>query len=174
MDLGGVGKGIALEKLGNLLGGKGIRNALVSLGGSSILALGKPPGEYGWVIGLAASPTHSRDAHIQLRDRCLTTSGTTTGISTAKNRYGHIIHPASATPIPTGIRVSVVTRNPLLGEVIATAWPLMDDPHRSSIMQRYPGISIIEFPPGGGLAEFPGPIPGLRFKNNYGRVSLRV
>ncbi len=50
IDPGGIGKGYAVDRMVEILRRKGIRIGLVSASGSSIYALGKPPGEDGWHI----------------------------------------------------------------------------------------------------------------------------
>ena len=48
LDLGGIAKGYALDRIEPLLRGARIDGALVSFGQSSIIALGTPPGDDGW------------------------------------------------------------------------------------------------------------------------------
>ena len=50
LDPGGIGKGYAVDKIVDILRAAGIRSALVSAAGSSIYALGAPPGEKGWTL----------------------------------------------------------------------------------------------------------------------------
>ena len=50
IDLGGVGKGYAVDRMIEVLRREGVRSALVNFGGSSIAALGPPPAEPGWPV----------------------------------------------------------------------------------------------------------------------------
>src|SRR6202020_3512169 len=52
LDLGAIGKGYAVDRAGEMLHSSGIRNALIDSGGSTILALGSPPGQRGWLVHL--------------------------------------------------------------------------------------------------------------------------
>src|SRR5690348_15933198 len=52
IDLGAIGKGYAVDRAGELLQDSGIRNALINSGGSTILAIGSPPGQSGWLVHL--------------------------------------------------------------------------------------------------------------------------
>ena len=47
LDLGGIGKGYAVDRVVDLLRRRGIASALVNLGGSSVYGLGAPPGTRG-------------------------------------------------------------------------------------------------------------------------------
>jgi thiamine biosynthesis lipoprotein len=53
LDLGAIGKGYAVERMVEVLRGHGIASALVYSGTSTIYALGSPPGEDGWAVGIA-------------------------------------------------------------------------------------------------------------------------
>ncbi|MDE0840236.1 MAG: FAD:protein FMN transferase, partial [Kiritimatiellae bacterium] len=50
LDLGGIGKGHALDRMIDMLGEWGIENALVSAGGSTVLSVGRNGAEE-WAIG---------------------------------------------------------------------------------------------------------------------------
>ena len=48
LDLGGIGKGYAVDRVVELLRRRGVASALVNLGGSSVYGLGAPPGGDAW------------------------------------------------------------------------------------------------------------------------------
>src|SRR4051812_23454281 len=52
LDPGGIGKGYAVDRMVDILRRDGITSALVSASGSSIYALGAPPGESGWKVDI--------------------------------------------------------------------------------------------------------------------------
>ena len=79
IDLGGIGKGFALDELRKLLLDWGAEGALLSSGASTLLAFGPA----GWPIDLAGAKAATR---ITLRDGALSASGT--GI-----QGSHIVHP---------------------------------------------------------------------------------
>jgi len=103
IDLSGYIKGYALRKIKELLIRYEIDNALINLGNSSILAMGNHPCGEGWKL---ESTT--------LFNECLTTSGNTSG-------HLHIIDPVSGNYVQPAKPVSVVTVDPVLGEVFSTA-----------------------------------------------------
>ncbi len=92
LDLSGILKGYALERLRRLLPAMGINDALVNLGNSSILSLGNNPSDI--------APGH-----------CLTTSGN----ATAARR--HIRNPLTGTFVTGARTVSVTTADAVDGEI---------------------------------------------------------
>src|SRR5229473_2969752 len=50
LDPGGIGKGYAVDRMVEILRNDGITTALISAAGSSMYALGAPPGEPGWKV----------------------------------------------------------------------------------------------------------------------------
>lgn len=94
LDLSGILKGYALERLRNLLPSFGITDALINLGNSSILSLGENPSDI---------PS----------GQCLTTSGN----ATANRR--HIINPLTGQFITGQRTISVVTPNAIDGEILS-------------------------------------------------------
>src|SRR5499425_3564391 len=52
LDLGAIGKGYAVDRVAGLLKARGIRRAYIDAGGSTIYALGAPPGANAWPVSL--------------------------------------------------------------------------------------------------------------------------
>ena len=92
IDLGGFGKGYAVDQLAELLREWSIDGALIHGGSSSVLALGAPPGTGGWPLTLSHPANRKMAlAHLDLRDRALSGSGLEKG--------PHIIDPRSGRPV---------------------------------------------------------------------------
>ncbi len=72
IDLGGIGKGYAVDRAMAILEAAGIRHALVNAGTSSIAAIGAPPGKDGWPVLLGGAG--SREQVLLLRDNSVSTS----------------------------------------------------------------------------------------------------
>lgn len=108
LDLGAVGKGYAVERAGEMLRSSGIRNALINSGGSTILALGSPPGQPGWLVRLR-DPSHKVDPYVILKDQSVSTSEQTAVSLLGPESAGHIIDPATGRPVETQFAVSVIT-----------------------------------------------------------------
>jgi len=107
VDLGGIGKGYAVDRVAEMLRAAGVAAALVNFGGSSISAVGAPPGKIGWEIAVQDGEKRLRGT-IRLRDGALSTSGSMGRWWTIEGKkYGHLINPISGTPI-TEMRTAMV------------------------------------------------------------------
>ena len=143
LDLGAVGKGIALDAVTTELRRRGVRCAFLSFGESSIATIGCHPSGQPWPVGVADLFDPSRALHcFPLSDRSLSTSGNRVGQATS---HGHTVRPADGVPI-TGYRtLSVAASSALESEVISTALLAAPEDARSRIAAAYPGASAIEF-----------------------------
>jgi thiamine biosynthesis lipoprotein len=110
LDPGGIGKGYAVDRMVETLQRDGIRAAFVSAGGSSIYALGAPPGEDGWPIELNDGGRSSIPAAtVCLRDESLSTSGSYEKFFVADGkRWSHIMDPRTGNPATGMLSVSVI------------------------------------------------------------------
>jgi thiamine biosynthesis lipoprotein len=92
LDLGGIGKGYAVDRVADLLEEWGIPQALVHGGFSSVLALEPPPGADGWSLTLSAPGPGEQPvlARISARQKALSASGTQKG--------DHIVDPRTGRP----------------------------------------------------------------------------
>jgi len=99
IDPGGIAKGFAVDRVVEILRAAGVTGALINFGGSSIYALGSPPGEKGWALGIKG-PDDRIVGAIHLRDQAVSTSGSMGRYwEIAGNRYGHLINPKSGLPV---------------------------------------------------------------------------
>src|SRR6185312_16972421 len=98
-----------VDRMVDVLRKDGIPAALVSAGGSSIYALGAPPGKKGWCIDLEKPPNSSGPAQsVTLRDESLSTSGNYEKFFyAAGKRWSHIMDPRTGYPSRGVISVSV-------------------------------------------------------------------
>src|SRR5437868_10951780 len=61
LDLGGIGKGYAVDRVAALLREGGVRAALIDAGGSTLYAIGAPPGKLGWRLRVTKGRPHRED-----------------------------------------------------------------------------------------------------------------
>ena len=95
VDLGGIAKGWALDRMLPLLRARGIERALLDFGQSSVWALGAPPGAAGWRL-LARGPDESALGVLTLVDQALSISGSLgQWVEIGGRRYGHVLDPRS-------------------------------------------------------------------------------
>jgi thiamine biosynthesis lipoprotein len=100
VDLGGVGKGIAVDAALSVLRAAGSRSALVNLGGS-IGVLGPPPWDAaGWPVGIAdpARPGSVCGTFSLAAGHVATSGVTERWVDTAAGRKHHLLDPATGEP----------------------------------------------------------------------------
>jgi thiamine biosynthesis lipoprotein len=110
LDPGGIGKGYAVDRMAEILRREGVRAALISAAGSSIYALGTPPGENGWRLDIKDPRNLSRAAQsVTLRDESLSTSGSYEKSFYADGKlWSHIMDPRTGYPSQGMLSVSVI------------------------------------------------------------------
>ena len=114
-DLGGIGKGYALDEISDYLADTGIPNALVSVGGSSVLASGKNIAGNLWSVGIKdpANPDSERPCgFISASDKIISVSGGYERfIKIGDINYTHIIDPSTGYPADNDLLCVVVVMN---------------------------------------------------------------
>jgi thiamine biosynthesis lipoprotein len=117
LDLGGIGKGFALDRMAALLGDWDIESGLLAASTSTLLALQAAPGEAGWPI--AFGPDH--DLHrAKLADRALSGSG-------AAAKGSHIIDPRTGHPVQNRFRAWAGASTAALADALSTAFMVMSE-----------------------------------------------
>jgi thiamine biosynthesis lipoprotein len=110
IDPGGIGKGYAVDRMVEVLRKQKIKIALVSASGSSIYAMGAPPGEAGWKISIRDPRDETKTVEdVMLKDESLSTSGSYEKFFEADGKiYAHIMDPRTGYPAPGMLSVSIV------------------------------------------------------------------
>lgn len=123
VDLGGVGKGYALDRVAALLRRQGVEAALVGLGTSTFYALGAPPDADGWLIRVPSPVADSATvAQIRLRNEALSTSGSSEQQFTLDGRtYSHLLDPRTGRPVQGRLQTTVVAPRATDSDVLSTA-----------------------------------------------------
>ncbi len=118
LDPGGIGKGYAVDRMAEILKGKGVETALISGGGSSIYAMGAPPGESGWNVKVRDPRDETKTAiEVFLKNESMSTSGSYEKFFMAEGRmYSHIMDPRTGYPAEGMIAVSVIAPKTLDSE----------------------------------------------------------
>lgn len=99
IDLGGIGKGYAVDRIVSMMRKSGVDRALLNFGGSSIYALGSPPKENSWKINMRGTDEKFIGI-LHLKDQALSTSGSMGRYwKIAGKRYGHLINPKDGLPV---------------------------------------------------------------------------
>jgi thiamine biosynthesis lipoprotein len=128
-NLGGIGKGYAIDRALRLVRRQfGIRCALMQGGQSSLAAIGAPPGEpRGWPVAIG-DPLHEGQtlATVHLRDRAMGTSGSANQFFIQDGRrYGHILDPRTGWPALGVYSASAVAPTAAEADALSTAFYVM-------------------------------------------------
>jgi thiamine biosynthesis lipoprotein len=118
IDLGGIGKGYAVDRIAELLREWSINTALISGGYSSVLALGSPLGTKGWPLTLS-NPANRKQtlARLYFQGKSLSASGLQKG--------RHIIDPRSAQPVADKLAIWASAADAATADALSTAFMVM-------------------------------------------------
>lgn len=127
IDPGGVGKGYAVGRVVETLRKAGIESGLISAGGSSIHAIGTPPGEPGWKVDIRDPKDETKVvAEVVLKNESLATSGNYEKFFVADGKlYSHIMDPRTGFPAQGMLSVSVISPSPLASEIWAKPYYIL-------------------------------------------------
>lgn len=143
LDLGGIAKGYALDRMLPLLREEGVAGALLSFGQSSVQALGAPPDAPGWRL-LLRSPGEGFAGTVVLRDRALSVSGSLGQWSQiAGQRFGHVLDPRSGWPLRERREALVLAPTGELGEVLSTALLVLGERDGIALVAHSPGCEAL-------------------------------
>ena len=145
IDLGGIGKGYALERIKHYCTENLISNALISFGDSSITTLGSHPHGVFWPIGMqhafsAGAPIHT----FRLNDSSMSTSGNSPNNRLKFGVNGHIFNPLTREFQKEPKTISVVTNSPIDAEVLSTSLFIATEKDKAEILSRFIPIESIE------------------------------
>lgn len=141
INLGGIGKGYAIDRAARELREVGIDRAMISCG-SAIYALGAPPNAEGWRIDIRdPRRDRARMETLSLRDRALSTSGDYEKYFIFEGRrFSHLIDPRTGYP-PEGVAaVSVVAPTAVEADALSTAAFILGERQGRSFLRRFPGV----------------------------------
>ncbi len=115
VDLGGIGKGYALDHVTSLLDDWDLSKAVLNAGGSTVLALGRE-----WTLGVGG-PWGERVGldEVTLKDKALSGSGT-------EVKGAHIINPTSGKPAKRHLAAWAIHPSAAKADALSTAFMMME------------------------------------------------
>lgn len=126
INLGSIGKGYALDRLGERLARRWkIRTALLHGGSSSLYAIGDPHGNgRGWVVDIRHPWQRDRVMHrVELRNQALGTSAATFQyIEHEGRKLGHVLDPRNGWPASGIASASVIAPTAAQADALSTAF----------------------------------------------------
>jgi FAD:protein FMN transferase len=145
LDLGGIAKGYAVDRVAGILKGRGVSAGLISAGGSTIYALGAPPGRDGWDVAIQ-DPLDPRTVArtLRLKDRALSVAGSSEkAFEYEGRRYSHIMDPRTGTPVEGVLSVAVLARTGTAGDALDNAFFVLGPGSSREYVQRWPGTRVL-------------------------------
>jgi thiamine biosynthesis lipoprotein len=149
LDLGGIAKGYAVDRVAELLRRRHVAAALISAGGSTIYALGTPPGANSWEVELQ-DPIDSRKSAfaIRLKDRALSVAGSSEkAFEAAGVRYSHLMDPRTGRPAQGVLSVAVLTGSGTAGDALDNAFFVLGPERSRGYLKRLHETEAIFFLP---------------------------
>jgi FAD:protein FMN transferase len=144
LDLGGIGKGYAVDRVAELLEDWEIRHALVHGGFSSVLALEAPPDRDGWPLTLSApGPGEGRVlARLSASRKAFSASGTRKGDHILDPRTGRPVHGRAAAwvAVPLGPGLEAGASPAAVADALSTAFMILPANEVADLCRRYPGL----------------------------------
>ncbi len=149
LDLGGIAKGYAVDRVVGLLKARHVAAALVSAGGSTIYGLGAPPDRQGWDVAIQ-DPVDARKVAqtVTLRDRALSIAGSSEkSFESGGVIYSHIMDPRTGRPVQGVLTVAVLTGSGTAGDALDNAFFVMGPERSRTYLNMLPGTEVLFFLP---------------------------
>ena len=140
LDLGGIGKGYAVDRMAALLRDWSIETALIHGGFSSVLALDPPPpATEGWPLTLSDPNDRNKTlARLSLKGRALSGSGLQKG--------RHIIDPRTAKPVEAKLASWACAPDAATADALSTAFMVMKPDEVKKYCACHPDVSAVIIP----------------------------
>jgi hypothetical protein len=118
----------------------------VSAGGSTLYAVGHPPGFDSWRIAVKNPMNDAQPyAMAALRDNAISTSGVSEkSVKIAGHRYGHIIDPRTGEPVEGVCQVSVVTPTATESDALTKAAFILPRDTLTQLFSKQAGIHALK------------------------------
>lgn len=135
IDLGGVGKGYAVDQMANLLREWGLERALIHGGTSSALAQEPPCGQPGWPITLHHPKNEQTLLKLALKNQSLSGSGIRKG--------QHIINPKTGHPVSDRLAAWALAPTAAVSDALSTTFMIMPLAAIRRYCERHPTVAAL-------------------------------
>lgn len=143
VELGGIAKGWALDRMAAILREAGVGAALLSFGQSSLWAIGAPPGGPGWRL-LVRDPAGGYAGTMTLHDRAVSVSASLgQSIEIDGRRYGHVLDPRSGEPLVRAAQAVVLAPDATAAEAFSKALLVLEPGEGVALLEAEPGCEAL-------------------------------
>ncbi len=144
IDFGGIAKGYAVDEVVKVLRRRGIKSAVVNMGGD-LYCMGDNMAAEGWSIGIR-DPDDKKNiiAALRVKDKALATSGNYENFHIYGGReYGHIIDPKTGRAVRNNLRsVTVLADDCTTADALATAVFVLGEKKGLELAEKLAGIEV--------------------------------
>jgi len=146
VDLGGIGKGYAGDRILEIFRRYGVTSAFTNLGGN-VAALGEKPDGSPWQVGIRHPRRQDRlIGAVAVRDRSVVTSGDDQRffVDGGGQRWHHILDPATGYPADAGlVSVTVVAKSGMDADALSTILFIAGLTRGTEMLRQYPGAEAV-------------------------------
>ncbi len=145
LDLGGIGKGYACDRVLDVVGAHGVTSALIELGGDVVVSA-PPPGEEGWSLVAGCEQDVAR---LRLSHGALATSGDSAQhVLVDGARYSHVIDPRTGQAKTDRLCCVVLAPDGATADGLASAVRVLGNTAGRALVARFEGATLL------GVQEF--------------------
>lgn len=147
LDFGGIAKGLAVDRMANILIENGVKTARLNAGTSTILALGAPPEDSGWTVDILSPYNDGQGepvATVKICNEALSTSANTIRYLRIDGKcYSHIFNPHTGMPV-TGISsATAIAPTGVESDALSTAFFVMGVEKVRAYCSAHPSVRAI-------------------------------
>ena len=149
LNLGGIGKGYALDRAGEFLSESGLTDWLMHGGFSSLLARGnintKAAGP--WEFGTPCFPTRPWARFCSKTGPCPPAAPACNRFASGGKKYGHILDPRTGWPVEGLLSVTVLAPTAAEADALSTAFFVLGLEKAHEYCDNNPNVSSLLIPP---------------------------
>ncbi len=146
IDLGGIAKGYAVDRIVDLFRRRGVSSAFVNFGSSSVYGLGTPPGRRYWPVPLMDPMDQTRQLAVaRLVDQSLSSSGNYLSGRRRLTENIHVVDPATGLPNRAVVGAAVIAPSAVESEAFSTALCVVGCPRARDLIGDRKGLSALVF-----------------------------
>lgn len=146
VDLGGFGKGYAVDEMAEVLDDWEIDRALIHGGRSSVLSINPPPNKKGWPLTIHHPLTQKHISTLHLSRGSLSASGLQKG--------NHIVDTRSEEEKMKPTAVWIFSDSASDGDALSTAMMLMSERETQEYCRKHPQVGVMAIYEGEGIEVF--------------------
>jgi thiamine biosynthesis lipoprotein len=156
VDLGGIGKGYALDRMAATLAARGVTRGWLDFGGQ-LRAVGAPGAD---AAEAASGSFRFAVAHPLVRERgCVTlplgggsaatSAQSERSFARGRRRFGHVLDPRNGRPVPGRASVTVVASSGTRADALSTALLVMGREAAAGLAASHPDVGVLWLEPAG-------------------------